>query len=467
MNKILKNSLFYSVGEILPRAISFIMLPIYTKYLSPSDYGIIAYTHSVALLLYVLGALSLNSYILRYYFIHTDELSRKEMLGTIHSIIIFCNLVILFAGFLFLPGIIEQYDIQVPWNPYFKLALIINFLDCLTIIPLVVYRVRQEAIKFMLIGSSRTILLVLLTVYFVVIQHKGLLGTYQAQLYIYILYGIVYSLVMMKYSKLTLKISYLKEGLRFSLPLLPGAICYFFLTVSDRVILERNVGIDELGIYNVAASLSMALNIVVQSGYKAFEPEMFKKYGTIDYFSFVKKIQSLYFYVIYVGALCLCLFSQEIFYVMTSTAFHSGYLLVPILVLGVIMTGHNVIYGGVLDGERRTKVQGFATTASGILCVSLNIFLVPIGGTIAAALSSAVSYILMSLFLFYKMTLPGKTFFREISQVFILVGISYSIFYLFKDISVLSIIVKLLAIIIFSIFSSKMLNVKFDLLKRH
>lgn len=72
--------------------------------------------------------------------------------------------------------------------------------------------------------------------------------------------------------------------MRFSLPLLPGALAYLILSVSDRIILERNVPMAEIGIYNVAFTMALALNIVIQSGYKAIEPEIFKRYGATDYF---------------------------------------------------------------------------------------------------------------------------------------------------------------------------------------
>lgn len=438
------------------------MLPIYTKYLSPSDYGIIAYAHSIQLFLFVLGALSLNSYVIRYYFIYSGDNERREMIGTIHYFIILMNIAILFLGFLIFPEVIDRFNIQVPWEPYMRLALIINFFDCFTIVPLVVYRVRQEAMKFMILGASRTILLMLVTIYLVIYKQKGVLGTFEAQLYVYIIYALLYATIIRRYSKLCLKINLLKEGLTFSLPLLPGAICYFLLTVSDRIILERNVTMAELGVYNVAASMSLALNIVVQSGYKALEPEIFKRYGKEDYYPFLNKAQKVFFAVVFICGLGLSLFSQEIFAIMTSEAFHQGYLLVPLLVLGVVFTGMNIIYGGVLQGEKRTKVQGLATVMSGVLSVSLNVILVPIWGVYAAALSSASSFMAMSLFFFWKMTYPGKRIYREIILIISLVVISYIIFYLFDSISIHSVILKIISLFAFSYLTIKIykINIK-------
>ena len=457
-SKLLKNTILYSIGEILPRAISFILLPVYTQYLSPADYGISSYTHTIIIFLYVLGAFALNSYVLRFFFIHTEDSERRTLIGTAHITIIGLNIIILALAFMVMPSIIEHNSIQVPWNPYFRLAFIINFLDCMSIIPMVIYRVRQEAIRFVALGVSRTILTVLLTLFLVVYLKRGLLGTFQAQLYVLIPYSIIYFFIIQHYGRWRINWSYVKEGLAFCAPLIPGAICYQMLSVSDRVILERNVGLDQLGIYNVACQMALALNIVIQSGYRAIEPELFRRYGKEGFFDFIKKIQGVFFGAIYIGALALCLFSQEIFYVMTSEAFHEGYRLVPALMVGVIMTGQNVIYSGILQGEKRTKVIGLATIIGAIVSVAANIVFIPIYGVYAAAGASALSLLTMNIILFMKMTYPGKTMYREIMLVLLAPILSYTIFYLLGSISIIGIVIKTVTLVFYTILTIKVLN---------
>lgn len=464
-SKLVKNTIFYSLGEILPRAISFILLPVYTSYLSPADYGIISYIHTIVLLLYVLGAFALNSYVLRYYFIHNNEEDRKTLLGTIQLSIISLNTILLILAFLLMPEIINRFNIQVPWNPFFRMAFIINFFDCLSIIPLVIYRVRQDAIKFVILGFSRTILTVGLTLYFLVVEERGLLGTFQAQLYVVIPYAVIYLLIMQKYARWKVNWGYIKEGIKFSSPLIPGSICYILLSVSDRVILERNVNISELGVYNVACQLALVLNIIIQSGYKAIEPELFRRFGQVKFYEFICKTQSIFFCIIYVGALALCLFSQEFFMLMTSNAFHGGYMLVPALIVGVIMTGQNVIYGGVLQGERRTKVVGAATIVGAIISVLLNLSLIPVLGTYAAAITSSVSFFVMNLILFFSMTFPNKSMIRETFLVLLVPLISYLLFYLYEEISVQTIVIKFIILCLYGLLGIKSLQVDMKIIK--
>lgn len=463
--KLFKNTVLYSIGEILPRAISLLLLPIYTRYLSPADYGITSYIHTIIIFLYVLGAFGLNTYVLRFYFIHEEEKERRILLGTAQLTIAGLNILILSLAFLMMPLIIDKYQIQVPWNPYFRLAFIINFLECLSIIPLVIYRVRQDALKFVALGFSRTVLTVLLTLFFVVYQKKGLIGTFNAQLYVLIPYSFVYLGIMQKYASWQIKWSFLKEGLKFAAPLIPGAICYQMLSVSDRIIMERYVGMDEIGIYNVAFQMALVLNIIIQSGYRAIEPELFRRYGKEGFFDFIQKTQNIFFSIIYIGALAICLFSQEVFKLMTTEGFHHGYLLVPVLILGVIMTGQNVIYGGILQGEKRTEVQGTATFIGAIVSILFNLLLIPIFGIYAAAAASAISFFVMNMILFCEMTLPGKKMYRELLLVLLVPGISYLLFGYFDKVSVMGMIVKTIVVLSYGYFTIKLLRV--DLVHAH
>lgn len=266
---------------------------------------------------------------------------------------------------------------------------------------------------------------------------------------------------MIIYTKINFNFNQIKKGLLFSLPLLPGALAFLFLSFSDRVILERSVSMAEIGVYNVAFILASALNIVIQSGYKAIEPEIFKKFGTDGFYDFVNKSKSVFLFLVYAGAMFIALFSQEVFWFMTSESFHKGYLLVPIILIGVVMTGQNVIFGGILIAEKKTKVIGVATIIGAIVSILFNITLIPHFGVYAAAFSSSVSFAIMNYLLFYKMSFKGKNLKNEILALLLFVLINAICFYIFNfEVSTSSTIIKLLMfigyiLILFYIFQIK------------
>ncbi|MFT4093289.1 MAG: oligosaccharide flippase family protein [Niabella sp.] len=414
MSKLLKNTILYSVGEIVPRILSFILLPVYTRYLSPKDYGILSYTNSFVMFLFVVCCLSLNSYLLRHYFDLDKETERKKLIGNVFLFITTINVGILLLSFLIFPPVLSYYNIQVSWKPYFMLAIINNFLEVFTVIPMAVFRIKQQAKNFITLSLSRVLLQAALICYFVVVQRTGVAGYYYGQLIIAGIFLPVYCFIILKNGTINWNFRQIKDGLAFSLPLLPATLSYLIMTLSDRILLERNISLSRIGIYNVAVTLSYALNIIIQSGYKAIEPEIFRQYKTPFFPKFINHTKSIYFAAIYICAMGLSLFSKDFFYYFTSPPFHEGYKLVPYILCGVIMSGENVIYSGILSAEKNTKAIGWATACGGFLSIVLNIIFIPKIGVWSAAFAHAFAFFLMNGMLYLKAAYNGKSMKKEL-----------------------------------------------------
>lgn len=416
-SKLFKDTILYAVGEILPRVISFILLPIFTAVLTTADYGILSYTSAFISFIFVFSCLSLNSYVLRHYFECKTEFDKKKLLGNIFLFIGVVNIIIFGLSYLTLPFLIDYFAIKVPWNPYFRLAIICNFLDVFTIIPMVLYRVRQQAFYFVFLSIFRVILQFSLVYYFVVIESYGLIGSYYGQLIPLIIYFFISWGIIIKNSILNIDVEQIKKGLKFSLPLLPGALAYLIMSLSDRIILERHLSLAVIGVYNVAVTFSLALNVIVQSAYRALEPEIFKRFNSEGFTQFVNKISTVYLALVYILAIGLALFSQEVFYFFTSKAFYNGSHIVPYIIFGILFAAHNVIFGSVLAAENNTKSIGFAMIIGGAVSILINIVLIPFMGVYASALASGIAFLIMDIFLFKKIetSLSLKTGFINMS----------------------------------------------------
>ena len=462
MSGLFKQSVLYSIGEIIPKLVSFLLLPVYTHYLTKSDYGVLNYTNSFVMFLFVLAVLSLNTFVLRCYFDEKSERDKKRLLGNIFIAIAIFNMIILILSYLFMPILIEKFNVQVPWQPYFKLAIINNFLEVFSVIPLVMYRVKQQARMFVFLSLSKTLLQMLLTFIFIAYLEWGVLGHYYGRLFVLIPFLFIYLFIISKNVEFNINLLQLKKALLFSFPLLPGALAYIVLSLSDRLILERFVSISELGIYGLACTLALTLNIVIQGFYKAVEPEIFKRVSQINFGQFINQIQSIFFAVVYLGAMVIALFSQEIFKIMASPEFYNGYLLIPILMIGVIMSGQNIMFGAIVLAEEKTKIIGMATIIGAIFSLCFNLLFIPYGGVYIAAISSAISFAIMSFILYMNISLKSKKVKSSIRALIVFVGITYLLFYVINiQFSLYSILLKILVLLLYVLFLVK--NFKIDI----
>jgi O-antigen/teichoic acid export membrane protein len=457
--------MFYSLGEIIPRILAFLLLPILTRHLTTEEYGINSYINSVMAFIMVIASLSLNTYVLRQYYLEKDELEKKKLIGEIFAIICVVNTLLLLAEIIVFPFLLELFKVKIPFHPFFLLGIVNNFFDVISIIPLALYRVRGETQRFFILSVSRIILQYITTYILVVIFNEGLIGSLYARLIINIPFGIIYFLIISGYSPIKLNLKRLREALHFSMPLLPGSISYLIFTISDRIILERFVSLDIIGIYSVAFTISLALNVIVQALYKTFEPILFKAYATSDFDKLNKKLYKYYLLLIYLGGFILSIYSKELFHFIGSPAFKVGAKIVPAMVLSVVISGVTLYLNTVLIAEKRQKIISIAIVISAIISIAFNLLLIPKFGYYAAVGASLIASLTSNLIAHYFADISGKLLLQQVCFLIIIVLTPYLLdtFNLTNNL-VISICIKALAIGVFGILALFLLkcNIKED-----
>lgn len=464
--KLLSNTILYSIGEIIPKVLSFILLPILTVYLTTEEYGINSYTTSIMMFVFVLASLSFNTFLLSQFYKEKDKDKREDIVGTVFYSIMLFNIFLLVLQLLIFPSIINVFNINIPFYPFFFLAIVNNFFDVMGIIPLALYRVNDDVKGFLLVSLSRTILQYILILILVVYLNYGLEGSFYGRLLGNIPYVFVYLYYINKYGKFKIVKSIFKSALRFSLPLLPGSISYIMISLSDRVILERYISLEKIGIYSVASTLALVLNIIVQALYKAIEPVLFKEYAGNNFSVVNSMLYKTYLCVIFVGAFGVAIFSKEIFIIATSVNFLIGYKIVPGLVISVVIAGINIYLAMLMITENKQKYVSFITMLSGIICVTLNLILIPFMGYYGSVITSIASFSVVNVFCHYKTHIEKRYVIPQVILMLLIVVIPYLYdhFIIMENI-LLTIIFKFLLFIIFSLIVIKALNIDFNKIK--
>ena len=455
--KLLKNTSIYSFGEILPKFISFFLLPLYTRFLTPHDYGIISYTSSIVAFLFVVSLMSLNTYLLRDYFEQKNELAQKRLIGNVFSFIIIFNLILTAVAMVIGPFVVDAFHLQIEFK-FFRLALINNFFNVCSVIPLIVYRVKERAVSYVLLNISRVFIEVLVVIYLIVSLKWGILGKYYGTMFVYLFYFFIYFLIIYKNSILNLNLKQIKSGLKFSLPLIPGVAGGMLIHISDKVILERYIPLSEMGIYSIAVILGSSIGIITRSAYRAFEPVIFKEFGKDTFETTLNFIKKYYQFVIVVIATAIAVFSREIFYVMASEKFYEGYKYVPFVAVISVIGAFQTIYGAIVIAEKKTMLISKATLGSGIVNLILNIILISwltkygmgiYGALIASVIASSISFVILYRGISYSNKMIIREFFSLISMIFIVL---FSILILPYQVNILNSFFKLLLLSAYVVF---------------
>lgn len=394
VKSIARKSLVYGAGSMLLRATAFLTLPLYTRALSPADYGIIAVTSMVSAVLGVLLPLGLHGALARLYFSHATEPERRGVSGTLWlaigaSAVGLAVVLDRAGGWLF-----GQLLTTVPFDPYVRLAVWTACFQALTLLPLNLVQMHERPGLYISLTGFTNLLMVAWMVYEVVILRHGVYGYLRGSFLASAVSVLPYAVYALRHVELRIRPSVLRAALKYSLPLIPHGLAGWALGLSDRAILERYVSLSDLGLYSIGYQLGLGLNMVVAAFNYAWVPFMFRMLSEDGQAAGARivRLATYYALVICAAALGLALFAEEVLALLTPASYRGAAAITPLIVLGYFLNGLYIIPVNMLFWAEKTHLLPLITLTSGTVSIGLNLWLVPIYGVMAAAWATCIAY---------------------------------------------------------------------------
>jgi O-antigen/teichoic acid export membrane protein len=382
--------------------IAFLLLPVFTHYLTPADYGISALIIVFTTLLNGLFSLGAAASIGIYYFEAAEGPERAKVIWTTAALLLANCALLTLLGFVFSPQL-SLWLFKSPDHSYLiRLALVTLSLSTLTIPFLAFLQLEERAKTYVLFTSVSSLLTLLLSVVTVVYLRHGIAGLFEASLMgiAVLLAGTV--LIAFLRLKPGLDFSRVWPVIRTGFPSIFGVGAFFFIDWSDRLLIERFLGLDELGVYSIGYSFGMLMSLVVMAFGNAWPPY---------FISFINKREEaavlfagvLKYYVILLGTVTLALFllARPVVITMTAPPFHGAFTIVGLVALSYMLKGCYLIMLPPLVYEKRLYLQsGIEWVAAG-LNVGLNLLLIPVLRKEGAAIATLMAYFSLPLVTYF------------------------------------------------------------------
>jgi len=458
-NKLIKNTSIYALGDIIPRLISFIALPILTRYLTPADYGIVNYVSTLSTFLLAFGFLSLNTYFLVFYYRCYNSEAQKKLLGNLSSFVILFNIVLVVILLFFGEYFFNILGTKIPFQPYIIIAVFTHFFNIFSILPSALFRVIEKPLPLTILNVARGIIAFILTLVLVIFFDYTALGVLYANLIVNFVFAFIFIYMIRDHIIWNLNFKQIKKALVFSLPLLPGSIAYYLTTISDRILIDKYLGLNDLGIYSVAATIALILNIFSFGAYKAFEPYIFKNWGSDGFMNIFENIRNSFVYVLLIGVLCLSVFSKEFFLLMTDVKFHGAYWYVPMIIIGVYSSSLSLLYGSIITAKEKTKINSMIIIIGASISVTLNILFLPRYGLLTAAIVSSLAMTVMLFISIWYAQLKVSHYKPLFSSLLVAITIYVLVYIVSFEHIVLAILLKSIIILGVIIGLSKILSI--------
>lgn len=376
--KLLKHSMIYGAGTLISKAVGFLMIPVYTRYLSPKDYGIIEILTLTSFVISWIISMGLSSSVLRFYFDYDTEKERKQVIST--------GLIALLVGTLLSLAILIHFSKDFAlilfktkeFEFYFKLIFITTFFELSLGIPLTYLRAKEKSIWFTIVSLVQLISGFSFNIYLIVFLKLGILGVFYSSLITNSFICIVMLIITFKEIGFSFSIDKFRKLFNYGIPFIPIGLANFVLSFSDRYFLKSFCSLDIVGLYSLGYKFAMVLGILITVP--------FQQVWNVSMFTIVQKdnAKQIYsrvltyfeFIIIFVG-LSISMLSKEMIKILASPAFFEASKIIPLLTLGFIFGEANNIFLVGIYLKKKIKYLTYIVISASLLSLILNWILIP------------------------------------------------------------------------------------------
>ncbi|MDI6773923.1 MAG: lipopolysaccharide biosynthesis protein [Verrucomicrobiota bacterium] len=396
ITRLTRSVVIYGSGDVLVKLANFLLLPVFTAYLSPADYGVASILWVIAFLATSVFSLGLTAAMGPCFY---ADRSAEHKAATIWT-----SMAILLAGALCLVAVAELLSCRISgWafgsGAHAHLVRLTLWTAALTILvdPLHLYlRFEERARTVVILGVTSSLATIGLGVLFVVALRRGVTGLIEAGWL-----GRMVTLAMFLWPvarELRPHVSrdIGRELLKMGLPLLPSFCFIFILQHGSKWALQRTLGSGTLGVYQVGFSMGMLMGIVVSAFQSAWYPY---------FMSFSERLDEakglfgrvLAYYLLSAGGLGILFFiwARPVVMLMATDEFHGAFQAVGLVAFGQVLQG---VYYILLPGmyfareiQSQTPIQSVAAAGA----IALNLLMIPVFGVLGAALSLAGGFLIL------------------------------------------------------------------------
>lgn len=392
LRDLIKEGGLYTLANLLTKGLSLLLIPFYTAYFVPADYGVIGILSIFGVIFTVVFSLQLNQSLAR--FVGDETIAERLRIRYASSAINFVFLVflILTIAIVLVPEPIiwllsEEEKIPVD---VLQLAIISISINGIFYMLGVYLRFLRKANQFALSFIVHAVLNIGLTFYLVIIEDMGINGIYFASITVTPLV-ILYQLFHLR-RKYTLYIGK-KELYRligFGIFLIPAGLSQVLLNFADRLFIVKLEDFDHAGIYDIAGKFASIVSLVVTGFSMAIMPLIYSKHADSNARSQLSRIFHLYMGIGGVFILCLSVFSYETLVIFTNESYYEAHVVMPILYGSAFIAGVHMFSPGLLI-QKKTSLIAIIVMSALAVNIVLNLLMIPKHGNLGAAMATIIA----------------------------------------------------------------------------
>jgi O-antigen/teichoic acid export membrane protein len=400
---------------MLPYALSaiagIVLVPVFTHYLSPEQFALVALMSSITTASLTIISLKLESAVYRFHSGFESSEDKAHFLGTIFI----TKMILSLAISIIILGLFGYFHFQgvsllnIPFTPFITAAILIIIFSTISTQQMAVWVAEENPKAVTIVSLANFFFMNALTIIFVIFLNEEAWGKIKAMLIVEFFTFLFMFRFTIKRIRFAFSISYLKRSLRFSFPLLLSNISSDILKNSDRFILAQftaykisGVSFGQIGLLHIADKFSQMINLPWKGVEKSVTPFIFNKKNEDEQKDALISVYKLWvissglFLLIFIGLIetFYNLFLDEKYINQTTL------LATKILSVSYFFIGSYAFFSIAIGISEKTSEILKATLIATITNLLLNLLLIPIYGWIVAPISTMTASVITHFLLF-------------------------------------------------------------------
>lgn len=430
-----ESTFWYTLGNLLIRSISFLLLPLYSNLISTEDFG----RYSLLMAFYTIAAVfyqgGLTSALTKFYLDSEDENYRHKIFSATLNLILLIGVSLTILASAFAADISNMILSSEKFSGLILLTLVTLFIESLVTTILQLLKTKElsrRAVSFAAISAVTNLLLNILLVYYL---GWGIRGIITAQLLSALFVFLILIPTIRKEYIFSFETPIVKSILSFSYPLIAAGILSTAVDVIDRFIINHYFGEQTTGIYSFSYKIALVMNVFVISMRTAWTPHSIRLFRSGIYSDIYGKVLTKIIAVSSIIFLSTSLLAGDLF----NYTFNGKYLFNPsyqggvvIIPLVLIAYGFNALAGFYATYpyiKGKSSYFFYVDLLALVFNLLFNYLLIPKFGIVGAAIATLISYCAGFMFYFiisYK-KLQINYQLNKILQTLIVTSIAYFI----------------------------------------
>jgi O-antigen/teichoic acid export membrane protein len=395
MTRLARHSAIYGIGGLVSRFVAVLLLPLYTRYLTPADYGAVETLIALAAICATILRVGIASAFFRFYFDSKDVSHRLRVVRTAFWFTMTMSTIGLVIGNA-LAGDISQWLFDTTDHTTLVRAAFVYMWVQMNFEQLTAFfRAEERSVAFVAATLVNLVITVVATILGVVVLDWGatgvLVGNFTGTLVVSV------GLVVYRREQLGLTMDWqlLRKMNRFGLPLVPSMLALWLLNFGDRIFLLQLSDVSEVGLYSIGARIASAM-VLLLTAFRAAWPAF--AYSIDDDEEAKRSYAYVLTYLLFVAswaALGLGLLAPWIVRLLATPKFYDSAEVVAPLAFSGVAFGGFIVVSIALGRTKRTQFNWVVTGAAAAVSVTLNLILIPHYGMVGSAISNVTAFTVM------------------------------------------------------------------------